>query len=496
VVSLFANPELIRNARAQLRLGRMLSAAGICAVLSLTAGYAFYKAASPSDWAQNFLMLVLGTQVVTLALGGSISCLQSVSREKELNTFDFQRVTRLTPLELAIGKLFGAPILTYFVAACLLPAALFAAVAAGTRPTFLLAALVVILLGSITMHAFALTLSMLMAKGLSTLGTLGVVYLMMIGSIPSMGIFSMGKMSPFFALDLISQTTWSPPVLPGASLGETRLMDEFFGVHLHHFWVAIILYAAFSAWFLLALARNLKRDPSTYQMYSPRQSLLLAFYLNFLFIGFFNWSGSSPLSSQSIVLTLNWFLFSILGLALLYNRDHIRRRVRRLGEEATNWLAATWPASYMTTGMVTIGVLATAMFAYTREPKAEWDLSVAIFRVLFAIPGMLRDILFLQWLNLTRSRGALMMGFLYLIVYYSSVGILLAVLDPGPGAEPLVAALIPYGILALGVKSWATHMVGWVIALMAQLSLCGLFTFLHRQKLLEIAVPPVPAPAE
>ena len=64
---------------------------------------------------------LLSTGIVILTIGGGIYCLQSIHREKDLNTFDYQRVTRLTPLELTLGKLFGAPSLLYFIALCLLP---------------------------------------------------------------------------------------------------------------------------------------------------------------------------------------------------------------------------------------------------------------------------------------------------------------------------------------------------------------------------------------
>src|SRR5260370_33822527 len=62
----------------------------------------------------SYLMIVLWSQKITLMLGGAISCWRSVRRERELNTFDFQRITRLSPLELSVGKLFGAPALLYF----------------------------------------------------------------------------------------------------------------------------------------------------------------------------------------------------------------------------------------------------------------------------------------------------------------------------------------------------------------------------------------------
>ena len=125
-VSVF-NPELVRNARIQLRRGRMLAAAIICGAVSLSsAAYCLYShTGSPSriDDARNLLQVTLSLQIVALLIGGGIYCLQSVHREKDLNTFDYQRITRMTPLELTVGKLLGAPALPYFAFLCLMPIA-------------------------------------------------------------------------------------------------------------------------------------------------------------------------------------------------------------------------------------------------------------------------------------------------------------------------------------------------------------------------------------
>ncbi len=109
--------------------------------------------------------LVLYLQVGILLIGGGIFCLQSVHREKELNTFDYQRVTRLTSFELAIGKLFGAPILLYFVV--LVP---YARVARRPRSRRTCQASLwrkltrFCVLGSIAFHALMLLVSMLLGR--------------------------------------------------------------------------------------------------------------------------------------------------------------------------------------------------------------------------------------------------------------------------------------------------------------------------------------------
>jgi hypothetical protein len=156
-MALLRNPELIRNARMQLRTRKVLAVAAICAVLSFSVGYFFYSQSavtrgSNGRWAMELLQIVIGAQALILAAGGSIACLTSIYKEKAQKSFDFQRVTRLTPLQLALGKLFGAPALMYFVCLCLMPLSIFAAILAKPRLLFFLAAYAALLVASIRDH--------------------------------------------------------------------------------------------------------------------------------------------------------------------------------------------------------------------------------------------------------------------------------------------------------------------------------------------------------
>ncbi len=501
MLDLLSNPELMRNVRAQLRPGRMLTAAGVCAALSLTVGYAMYDS-NPrnSDWAKYYMLIVLGAQVVALSLGGALACLQSVAREKELNTFDFQRVTRLTPLELAIGKLFGAPALAYFASLCLLPAALFGGLMWGARPSLVLAAYAMLVLGSLVVHALALMISMLLTRGLSTGGALLLLWVLGMGSIPDMGILEMGALSPVVALGLAGQTSWTAT---GAGAGGWILMDTFYGMRVHHVAALTVLYFSFLAWILLALVRNLKRDPGVYELYSPRQAFALALYVNFLLIGFFKWEGNSPLGAQEALLGLNVMMFFALGLALLYNRDQVRRRLRTQGDSAAGWVAASWPSPYVVAGMVVVG--AAVIAAVSASPlmaksgpggAATWDTGLAAYRVAFIGLWLGRDILFLQWMNLTRVRRPLILGFLYLLVFYSCVMILVAALDPGPASRPLASVFLPFAVFGLQAGEWTAHANAWVFMLLLQAALCMGFTVLQHGKLAELSQPAVHAPAD
>ncbi len=513
-MDLFSNPELIRNARSQLRLGRMLSVAAICAALSLVTGYAMAHAQNqglpPGQWGMHLLQLVLAVQTVALLLGGSIACLNAVHREKEMNTFDFQRVTRLTPWELAIGKIFGAPAVVYFAVLCLMPVALVGAVVGGARPTFVAVAYVILLLGSITAHAFSTVVSLLHQRGTNSAAVLLLIFVLLTG-LPGRGgrlLFDTGPLNPFIAVQMVEEKSWELGAYTSTQSGYgaegLTIPDFFFGIRLHHVPVLLFLYASFAAWFLLAVTRNLKRDPSVYELYTPNQSLALVLYINFLLLGFFRWgsfysefgSEKSAFSVQSIFLGFNLGLFPVLGLTLMRNRDQIRRRLRELGDSASGWLAAIWPAPYLLAGMALVGLAAIGIIMWKRDPKAEWDTAISIFRLALIAMWVVRDLLYLQWMNLTRGRRPLTMGFVYLLVFYVCTSIVFATLDlySSPRGYAITSFLAPGAVFGLGAKEWQGLSGLWTMALVSQAAAAALFAYLHRQKLLELAPTPEVAP--
>ena len=117
-MNFFSNPEILRNARIQLRPRKLAVAAVLCAAISIALGYAYSESADGlgGGFTHNGLLhTILIIQGIALVIGGGIACLHAVQREKDQNTFDFQRITRLSPLELTLGKLFGAPLMPFFV---------------------------------------------------------------------------------------------------------------------------------------------------------------------------------------------------------------------------------------------------------------------------------------------------------------------------------------------------------------------------------------------
>src|SRR5579872_1176480 len=330
-MSVFTNPEIVRNARIQLRPKRMISAAAICAVISLAIAYAYAKSADglAGENGNGFLHIILIIQAVVLVIGGGIACLHAIQREKDQNTFDFQRLTRLTPFELTIGKLFGPPLMVFFVFACLLPAAIVGAVASGASWQFVLAAYLLLILGTLTYMAFALVISLFLQRGTATWAILLYLLVAYIAfQDRNEAVFSVGTVSPFFAIQLALQSTWNatqgarhflmrngaPITIPGP------FEDRFFGIAVHHALVLFILFLTLIAWLVPAVARNIKCDPSNYEVYRPSQALGFLCYLDFILFAFFRWGLEMPLAAQSMLLIVNIALFFIFGFVLLRNR--------------------------------------------------------------------------------------------------------------------------------------------------------------------------------
>jgi hypothetical protein len=512
----WSNPELLRNARIQLRPGRAIAAAIICAAISLTIWYSFESRSSAEAVAADAIEMfrfILQMQIFVLLIGGGIYELLSVHREKELNTFDYQRVTRLSSFELAVGKLFGAPILTYFIVLCLMPIAIFAAVLGHAPVVLVVEAYAILVVGCIAFHLLALLISTTLGRGVSAIAVVPFLVLVAFTSVD----FSPNRYNGYNGL---VSSTWALHQLnPFAatalfeidSLRGLALSDLFFGASAPHFIVLMVIYATLIAWFLLAIVRNLKRDPAVYELYSPLQAFGFAIYLNLLILGFFNWKAPlgppiivnlhitgfntlPPSQVEEMLLFNSFWLFALLGIVLLRNRELVRQRIQVLGDRAAGFWAALWPAPYVLAGMIVAGLgILELIRAYRNVSGGDWDWGLALASIGFFALWLARDLLYLQWMGLRRTRRPLVSAFLYLLVFYTCTGIILGVAHVSlrPSAAAYSAALIPSGVSSLQVSDWSAHYQLWLVALAVLAAEVILFAFLHRQKLREFLTPPV-----
>jgi hypothetical protein len=519
VNALAANPELLRNSRIQLRRGRLLAAAVICAAVSLS--FVTVYRFSPRDNLKGLFVTIFPLQAIILVIGGSIYCLQSVQREKDQNTFDFQRITRLSPLQLALGKVLGAPALAYFGTLCLTPVALWAALAGGVSVSTLLQMYIVLALGAFTFHCLAVLVSMVLEKGTSAgamfffLWAIGMTAIDM-SSGYQQGPLALHAIGPFWAYNLVDTgaAIFPPPAASPYYTG--RAEDLFFGLHVPHSGVLIFLYATMAAWFLLALARNIKRDPSVYEIFRPIQAFALALYLNGIVLAFFRWVQGSytqqppdfyigswqfrPVTAQdaeNAFLAFSLGIFLVLGLTLLRNRERSRRFLREVGASSADWLAAIWPAPYLILGTILSGAAVILMIRANAAPQADWSLGMGVVQVAFVGAWLARDFIYLQWMNLRRARRPLLTGILFLVVYYACVGVVLSTLNLFARDSSSIAAIfIPSAAFRLDASIWSAQQARWLVTLVLLLAQSVGFAWLQRRELKHLAaVKPATAPS-
>jgi len=501
-MGLLSNPELLRNIRAQLRPRKVAAVSAICAALSVCAAYFFFKSADgvPRDWAMSLLKLTVIAQALVLGAGGSIACLNSIFREKERNTFDFQRVSSLTSFELAAGKLFGAPILMYFVFLCLMPLSIFAGVVAHCSLSYYFAAYAALLVASLAFHTLGLLMSVLSIRGSQTGAIILLLILLWItsygGGITSNTLFRLGAMGPFFADTLISQTSWQVRDLQTSISwrGQTYeanngMTDVLFGQHVLHFPVLLAIDAALALWFFLAIVRNIKRDPAEYEIYSPGQSIGFAIFLSLVFMAFFNWHANDDLDGAAFLLTLNMGVLTLLGLTLLRNRPRTRRIIRQHGG-TPSWLDDIWPSPLLLIAALITGALVVVGAALARVPGHDPGLGFLMVRVLFFALWLVRDQQFLQWATLRKGRNALVMGVVYLLIFYVCASTLLAALGCFDSQRIAFSAFfLPSAVYHLDSKAWATRPAIWAAAGLAQIAIIAFFFYLQRKQLVDLNEP-------
>jgi hypothetical protein len=407
VKSIFSNPEFIRYSRTQLRPNKLVATAIVSLALSLTIGFFILRSASMQGLSRqaagaSLLQTAFVLQSLVLAAGGGIACLISIYSEKEQNTFDYQRITRLTSSELALGKLFGAPLLMYFICLCLTPLTIYAAVVARAHPSHLLAAYVVLLIASLAFHTFTLLLSLLAVRGSQLTGILLALLVLWLASVDIAGGFlHVHPIGPFEAGTLAAAPSWEI-WHPGdfrdnlwrekGWYEKSKLTDVFWGRAVHHFPVLVGIDLFLSFWFLLGVVRNIKRDPQGYEVYSPLQFLGFTLFLNFLLVGFYAANWATPLDAQALLLTFDMVIFSLLGIALLRSRERMRSLLSTPGRNAAAWWNVFWPAPVLGLGATIVGILIVVDLNYSHSLVGCWDLNFALLRSLFFTLWIVRDI--------------------------------------------------------------------------------------------------------
>ncbi len=444
------NPEFARHLRADLRPARATIVAVVVVVVCSLIGLACWSA-EHKDLRGFFTLYyhwLVGCQYVFVGLWCASTCGQAIARERELKTYDFLKTTRLTPGELLVGKLLGAPVTAYFALGCSMLVSLVAGGLAGYGARQILGVYFLLLAFTLFTGLVALWGSMLVEK--SSSGAAGLFTLIVMT-----GMFGLVA-TPYPGFGTLS-------VLPGVlELFDVRsgIMESrgtLFGVQVSYLLLTILLYATLGAWFVLMMVRNLKKDLEQIRLLSRWQAVGLAAYINLLLYAFLSpkfldpkrtAEALTPRDITGTVVILNSGILFLVGLATLTPKEKLKMwwRRRAAGEVSLfHEHSLPWPWLLPAAGIAYALLAAEALGLQSRIPVHEWPLGASAVQMLVILVFVTRDILFLQWCTLTRMRRPLMIGFLYLFLYYIAVLIVSVVVDnisePSAG---YVLGLTPY----------------------------------------------------
>lgn len=183
------NAEFIRSVRGDKDLPRgTVHVTGYVMLATLWFLYHFarYQAGEELDRLVGpYLLGLLGFHFFVAAFAGLLAGGASIARDKENGTLDSQRITALTPLELAAGKLLGLTASTHFVNLLALPFALGAATLGGFSVGQILAVFAILTGTTFFYCALGLLMSTGAAKGDSGSGNAMVGGLLLTGVLAS-----------------------------------------------------------------------------------------------------------------------------------------------------------------------------------------------------------------------------------------------------------------------------------------------------------------------
>jgi ABC-type transport system involved in multi-copper enzyme maturation permease subunit len=457
MLKFWQNPEFVRHCRSELRRTRALSVLAVVIVLCVLVGLGCWAQRdsemhrirnmaelsghpTPSElevmeqrnpiefWHLYFRTLMMG-QVGVLTFWVLFSCAQSVSGERERKTWDFQRTTRLSPAELLIGKLFGEPILAYFIVICCIPISVFAGLRgeAGFLP--IIYAYILIFSSTLFIGLVGIWISSIFesrSRGVGVLAALGLYALIAITTPLSGSMFpGISALSPFTGLASFLSSHEGP------------MLPTLFSHRIPWVLMSLLLYVTFGAWFVLMVVRNLKKDPDELHMLSRWQVVGCVAFLNFLAYGLFDPSRMPDIPMKdfaTLMVGLNTLVLALMGLATLTPHERLkvwwrRNHSKQVGIFAEDGLPWPWLAI---SALIAYGLMIWGLSAWKSslgyDPKAFQSGAIQLLAVLIFIT---RDVLFIQWCTLTRMRAPALKGILFLGLYYIATGVVTIVLSIG-----------------------------------------------------------------
>lgn len=500
------NSELVRYARAELRPARAMTSAMLALVICTLVGLSSWAAMEqghPKDFFQTFYLWMMGMQFVVLTFWCVSSCGHAISRERELKTYDFLKTTRLTPSELMLGKLLGVPILAYFTVGCTVPVSIVVGLMGGYSVNTIFWTYVLLVALALFVSIVALWASMQVegtsARSVSLLIVVPIALFFGFAETPFPGV---GAISIFPALISLHK----------ANTDIARVVPTLFGAPVSFTLITLVLYASLGAWFALMLIRNLKKEIDEIRLLTRWQAIGFAAFLNILFFAFLNPqliqlppaaspfryyprpNTIAPQDVASFAVGLNALILIVIGLALLAPHEKLKVWWRKHAAGEVSYFSPSgppWPW-LIPAAMIAFAMLVAEALGLERSiPLSQWRLGTAALQLLVALVFVTRDILFIQWANLTRMKRPVFKGILYLWLYYTAAGILVGVFSVASTIQSrfLLGVLTPFSVFILDNPS-STLWPGIYVGLFLQLALIVLLLRVLSVRLSRPAIVP------
>jgi hypothetical protein len=452
------NPEFIRYRRAELRPARMGYTALLVHVVAALVFLAIYSASSDTDTVQKIAQIFYGTMMwatsLLLLFWTLGACVSAIASERQNRTFDFWRTTSLSPSELLVGKLFGAPIVAYFTFLVAMPVTIVAGAIGGYGVHKIVASIALILLMAVVVGLFGLMLSTKMEKNQQGAIAILLVFgypLTMMAMVPEGGVFP--ALRAFTPLRAIYQ--WH-----GLNTFEYsfRLLEpaKFFGMAVPWAVATLILHAIAIFWLVRMIQKAIKREPEEGHLFTRYESLAFMAFMNLMFFALLDphyRSFGVALDAKGIAamaVGFNYLLLVFVGILMISSPEAHKVWWRSYRAKEGGWLtedAPAWP-------VVGIGaaIAFVMLFVYAAGlhlfPLADWKWPRIAVSFIVAVVFVARDVTFLQWCNLTRMKRATVKGVMLLFLYYAAASIAIALFTGNPTFSRNVAAVLtPVGIV-------------------------------------------------
>ena len=446
-----SNPELLRYLRSELRPARAaIIMGGTLAGALLMALFISANTLQENLYTQRYWQDVYGAILVAssiiLVLWSLLNASQAVVSERTHRTFDFWRTTRLSPMTLAVGKLFGAPIGAWLQFATALPVAVVVGMLGGFRVTAIVGSFLILGLCNVTLSAVALCLSMRAQDQRRATMLMLVLVLILLPNLNGASMLVLpghsAALSAWSALSPIHGiTAWHQGV--GAKV-------TLFGQSVPSLLVTTVLDLVIIAWCLAALARSIKLEPDQSSLFSPLQVVGISVCLFvFNYAAFVPWGVvvagyNNGMDDRSIAhtnlegLILTGVMTTILCIyftvnSTLFTRDVLRQALR---VEAAQKISLKLIAPWLATGAIALVAAALAVAGYRGLYPSEpipWVTLVSVYLLIAAYA--VRDGMFLQWMVAQRVKAPVLKGMVLLFCYYVGSAVLSAALV-GPRHAP------------------------------------------------------------